>query len=174
MRLLLNAGILMAAIGSGCRPAAPAPPQVEGEPNKVALPPDVVDWKQIQGTWKIVESSRTGDAKDLEKMIRFENEHVTFVSKDGKADEQWRFGISTYASPKVVDLYKYDPANPPKKKFTSKGPASDPSVMPGIYELNGDQLVLLIDWAPGSEKRPASLDMKPEGKTVRFRLERVK
>jgi uncharacterized protein (TIGR03067 family) len=132
-----------------------------------------MDWKQMQGMWMIVDSSRTGDAnlRDLETSIQFEGDYATFKPGDGKP-EKWRFGISGSSSPKILDLYKFDPDAPPQKKTTSKG--LEPGVMPGIYDLNGDELVVLIDWTPGSEKRPTSLDARAEGQTVRFRLVRVK
>lgn len=163
MRTLLTTATLLAALAAGCRPASPA--TTSSEPNKPSLPVGAMDWKEMQGTWKIADSSRK---RDLGTSVQFEGDYVTFASEDGKPDK-WRFGIFGSSPPKLLDLYKLDPDEPPKK---SKGP--DPTVMPGIYDLNGDELLVVINWTPGSEKRPTSLDDKAEGQTVRLRLVRVK
>ena len=173
MRITLIAGMLLLVVASGCR--RPSTATTAAELKAPPMPAQAIDLRQMYATWKIVDSSRSGDAKqrDLEMSIHVEGEYMTFLHKDGKSGDKFRFGINADSSPKQIDL-RDSKAPPAAKKNTAKGPAPDPAVMPGLYEFNGDELVLVIDWTPGSEKRPASLDEKPEGKIVRLRLERVK
>jgi uncharacterized protein (TIGR03067 family) len=178
MRIALIGGLVLVSIAIGCHPKSSAPISGEaGEPDDPSMPAGAMDWKQMQGTWKIVESSRTGEGnqRDLETTIRFEQNKMTFSNNDGKPHNEWHFGVGFSQSPKHLDLVSLDPAAKPKvKSKNSKGPQADVPIVPGIYDLNGDQLVLVIDWTVDSSKRPTNLDEKPEGQTVRYRLERVK
>ncbi len=135
-----------------------------------------MDWKQLRGTWKIVESSRTGEAskRDLEATIRFDNERMTFVGKDGKPGDRCRYSLSPTQKPKHLDLVQLDAEGKAKsKKRMPKGPDAD-AISSAIYDLNGDELVLVISWTTDPAKRPAALDAPTDERTVRYRLERVK
>jgi uncharacterized protein (TIGR03067 family) len=168
---LLTLPVLLAIV-AGCRSSATTGTDVAG-PTK-SFPPH--DRKFLQGTWKIVDSSRTGEAKqrDLESTLSFEDETMTFVHKDGTKGEQCTFSLGMGVSPRHLDLVQLDKEGKPKaKKRMPKGPDVD-AVTPGIYELSGDELKLAIVWTTDMNKRPKSFEAEEGSEAVRYRLERVK
>lgn len=174
MRVVLMGAVVLVAVASGCRPAAP--PTTGGEPAQPRHPLDALDWRAMQGSWKVVEATRSEEGNDRElASIKFEDNTVTFFPKGGGEPKQWRYGIGPYANPKHFDIR--DPNAPPLPKRIpnpKERPAPDPALMPGIYEINGGEMVLVIHWTPGSEERPTSVESKLKGKMVRYRLEHVK
>ena len=164
---------LLLAIAAGCR-SSTTTGDVAGPGPTTSFPPH--EGKLIQGTWKIVDSSRAGEARqrDLESTVRFEGELMTFVHKDGVPGDQCSFSLGSGVSPKQLYLIQLDKEGKPKaKKHLPKGP-DVPEVTPGIYELNGNELKLAIAWTTDLSKRPKSFEPAKGGEAVTYRLERVK
>jgi uncharacterized protein (TIGR03067 family) len=169
---LLTLPVLL-AVAIGCR-SSTSTGDAAGPGPVTTSPPH--DRMLIHGTWKIVDSSRTGEARqrDLESTVRFEGDSMTFLKKDGTPGDQCSYSLGMGTSPKQLDLVQLDKDGKPKaKKRMPKGPEVD-AVTPGIYELNGDELKLAITWTTDLHKRPKSFDAEEGSEAVRYRLERVK
>jgi uncharacterized protein (TIGR03067 family) len=125
----------------------------------VAADDKKADKDAIQGTWKIV-AGRKGnqDLPEAERNLINETGMV-FDGDKLTAPHGGSFKLDAGKKPKQIDL-------------TLDEPESLKGTYLGVYELDGDKLILHLAH-PGQE-RPAKTDADKDGSTMRVELERVK
>ena len=118
------------------------------------------DEEKLQGTWIVVSGERDGmklpddKIKDLKVVIKDDTLTV--------GDEKTTFKLDAKKKPKTIDLV------PIKKDGTKE------DMVPGIYEIDGDDLKMC--WAKGGKEadRPTEFATKKDSRNVLFILKREK
>ena len=103
--------------------------------------PKADDAKNIQGTWKVVSLKSPGKSPSVEELtklrVRITKDQVIFVL-DGKDVEVLKHRLDPTKKPREIDLIA-GTSDSVKDKGKAK---SGETVIPGIYELNGDDLMI--------------------------------
>jgi uncharacterized protein (TIGR03067 family) len=118
------------------------------------------DQELLQGTWMVVSAESRGQKareevlKDFTVVIKDD----TLTARSGRfRNTRYRFTLDSTKQPKAIDLALL--LNDP------------PSIHPGIYELDGDNLKICFTLDKGGE-RPAKFETKPGSDEVLWVLKR--
>lgn len=120
------------------------------------------DAKALQGTWlleaaKLQGRDHTEDFAGMKLIIKDNHYTVDF----GKNTDKGTFTLDPKATPKRIDIK------------SAEGPFKG-KTLPGIYELNGDVLVLCLDADGKAELRPKAFDAPEMSRNMLLRYKRAK
>lgn len=128
-----------------------------------ADPAPDADAKALQGGWAIDAATLAGrdhgeDFQGMKLVIAGEKFTIEF----GKNSDKGTFTLDPAKSPKRIDI-KTSPDGPFKGK-----------TLPGIYELNGDKLVLCLDADGRPDARPTKFEAKEMTRAMLLTYKREK
>lgn len=117
--------------------------------------------EKLKGTWKLtseVDSGQQIPPDAMGEIFVFNGDNV--VNKVGaKVTDEFQIKLNPAKSPKEIDLI---PLKEPNKGVPS----------PGIYKVEGNKLVICVNFAPGS-KRPTGFDSNQTNRNIILTMEKM-
>src|SRR5262245_23708003 len=155
---LISLGLALGGCSKANKDAGTNAPEEKQNDKPPAPSAKQTDQERIQGAWKI--ESIVFDGKK-----ESDTDKITIIFNGNK------MSIRVTPEHRDVSPFKLDETKSPKS-LDIGDPAKKGDLLPGIYELNGDELK--ICFAKGSETRPTAFESKPGSRITFLTLRRGK